>query len=590
MLFPILRFEIRYWLRGFMVWVFFIIVAAMFMGATSSDKVTIGGALENTKRNAPFVIQNYYAIAGIFTLLMTTAFVNAAAARDFAYNTFQMVFSTPLKRSDFLLGRFFGAAAVSVIPILGVSFGILVARYMPWADADRFGPVIWSAHLKSILVFAIPNTLFVAAVIFAVAALTRSTITSFIAALVLLVGYAVSDAFLSDIRNETIAAITDPFGSRAFDLMTKYWTVSDRNRLSLGWEGLLLWNRLLWMTVSGLIFAFAYNRFSFSERSKKSRPVEDQEAASGSTVALPSIRPSYGTAAAIRQNTGSVGTEFYGVDKYTSFIVILLASLLNMIPALVFSASEGYGNQSLPVTYWVCDIIQGTLFSFLVGMVTFYAGVLVWKERDARVDEIHDAMPHPGWTSFAAKFTALLGVLWIILLVAISAGIVTQLAHGYSRLQLGLYAKSILVVDFSTLFFLSILAFFIHVFSPNKYVGYFAYVTFLILNAFVWIPLDVSSLLVRYGSRPGMTYSDLFHFAPFLANWSWFTVYWLAFTALIAITTALFWPRGKETSIGKRWNVARQQFGGIWGVATLLALTAFVGTGAWIFYNTKVVE
>ena len=261
-----------------------------------------------------------------------------------------------------------------------------------------------------------------------------------------------------------------------------------------------------------------------------------------------------------------------------------------MIPALIFSASEGYGNQSLPVTYWVCDIIQGTLFSFLVGMVTFYAGVLVWKERDARVDEIHDAMPHPGWTSFAAKFTALVGVLWIILLVAISSGIVTQLAHGYSRLQLGLYAKSILVVDFSTLFFLSILAFFIHVFSPNKYVGYFAYVTFLIVNAFVWIPLDVSSLLVRYGSRPGMTYSDFFHFAPFIKNWTWFTAYWFAFSVLIAIATALFWPRGKETSIGKRWIVARQQFGGMWRVATLLALAAFVATGAWVFYNTKVVN
>ncbi len=135
---------------------------------------------------------------------------------------------------------------------------------MPWSDADRFGPVVWSAHIKSILVFGIPNTLFIAAVIFAVAALTRSTITSFIAALVLLVGYAVSDAFLSDIRNETIGALTDPFGSRAFDLMTKYWTVSDRNHMTLGWEGLLLWNRLLWLAVAGLIFAFAYNRFSFS--------------------------------------------------------------------------------------------------------------------------------------------------------------------------------------------------------------------------------------------------------------------------------------------------------------------------------------
>ena len=590
MLIQILRFEIRYWLRGFMVWIFFVIVATMFMAATSSDKMTIGGALENTNRNAPFVIQNFYAIAGIFTLLMTTAFVNAAAARDFAYNTWQMVFSTPLKRSDFLLGRFFGAAIVSVIPILGVSFGILIARYMPWADADRFGPIIWSAHLKSILVFAIPNTLFVAAIIFAVAALTRSTITSFIAALVLLVGYAVSDAFLSDIRNETIAAITDPFGSRAFDLMTKYWTVSDRNKLSLGWEGLLLWNRLLWMTVSGLVFAFAYNRFSFSERSRRAKRVEDRPAPLAASVAMPSVRASHDFSAALRQFAGSVTTEFFGIVKSTSFIVILLASMLNMIPALIFSAGEGYGNQSLPVTYWICDMIAGTLYLFLIGMVTYYAGVLVWKERDAGMDEICDATPRPGWISFASKFSALLGTVMIILLVAILCGIVVQAFHGYTRFQLGLYAKSILAVDFSLFFFLSMLAFFIHVLSPNKYIGYFAYVAFLIANAFIWIPLDVSSLMVRYGSRPGMTYSDFFHFAPFIESWSWFTVYWLSFSVLMGIATALFWPRGKEVSIGKRWSVARQQFGGGWSVATLVAFAVFAATGAWVFYNTRVLN
>ncbi len=37
---------------------------------------------------------------------------------------------------------------------------------MPWVDADRFGPVNWTAHLYGILVFAIPNTLFIAAILF----------------------------------------------------------------------------------------------------------------------------------------------------------------------------------------------------------------------------------------------------------------------------------------------------------------------------------------------------------------------------------------------------------------------------------------
>src|ERR1700722_19057545 len=589
MLLQILRFETRYWLRGVMVWVFFIIIATLFMAAASSDHIQVGGVLENTNRNAPFVIQNFYAIASFFTLLMTTAFVNSAAARDFAQNTWQMVFSTPLKRSDFLLGRFFGATIVSVIPILGVSVGIILGRYMPWADADRFGPVIWSAHLNSLLVFGIPNTVFVAAVIFAVAALTRSTITSFIAALVLLVGYAVSDVFLSDIRNETIAAITDPFGARAFGLMTKYWTVSDRNKLSLGWQGLLLWNRLLWMSVSGLIFAFAYNRFRFSEGSKKGKRIDETKLIVGS-VAWPSVLPSHTASAAFRQYAGSVGTEFFGVVKSTSFIVILLASMLNMIPALIFSEGEGYGNQSFPVTYWVCETIAGTLYLFLIGMVTYYAGVLVWKERDAGMAEICDAMPNPGWTAFAAKFTALLGIVLMILSVAIASGIVTQAARGYTRFQLGLYAKSIFIVDFSLFFFLSLLAFFIHVFSANKYVGYFAYVAFLIVNAFIWIPLDESPRLVRCGSRPGMTYSDFFHFEPFIASWTWFTVYWLAFSALIALAATLFWPRGKETSIAKRWIVARQQFGGAWSAVTLLALIVFAASGALVFYDTKILN
>ena len=95
MIWNLFWFEARYWLRGMMVWVFLAIIAAMIFGATSSDKITVGGALENTLRNAPYVIQNFYSMMGLLTLLMTTAFVNGAAARDFQYGTQQLIFSTP---------------------------------------------------------------------------------------------------------------------------------------------------------------------------------------------------------------------------------------------------------------------------------------------------------------------------------------------------------------------------------------------------------------------------------------------------------------------------------------------------------------
>ena len=139
MLKHILAFEIRYWLRSWMLWIFLLIVGALVFGAASTDNITLGEALSNTFRNSPYNVQNYYSFIGLFTMIMAAAFVNSAAARDFTFNTYQIVFSTPLKRWDFLMGRFLGAALVSMIPMLGVSLGFLLAKYMPWVEPERWG-------------------------------------------------------------------------------------------------------------------------------------------------------------------------------------------------------------------------------------------------------------------------------------------------------------------------------------------------------------------------------------------------------------------------------------------------------------------
>src|SRR5258708_21102382 len=171
MLRHILAFEIRYWLKSWMLWIFLLIIAALIFGATSTDNITLGDALSNTFRNSPYNIQNFYSFIGLLTMVMAAAFINSAAARDFSFNTYQIIFSTPLKKSDFLLCRFLGATFVSIIPMLGVSMGILLAKYMPWVEPDRWGAVAWRAHLNGILVFALPNAFIIPAILFAVALL-----------------------------------------------------------------------------------------------------------------------------------------------------------------------------------------------------------------------------------------------------------------------------------------------------------------------------------------------------------------------------------------------------------------------------------
>src|SRR5271156_2091136 len=118
MLWHIARFEIRFWLRSWMLWIFLFVVGLLILGAMGSDEVMGELSLSNIYRNAPFTIASFYAAMGVFALLVTAVFVNFASLRDFSYNTYQIMFSTPVRRRDFLLGRFLGATLVSEIPML----------------------------------------------------------------------------------------------------------------------------------------------------------------------------------------------------------------------------------------------------------------------------------------------------------------------------------------------------------------------------------------------------------------------------------------------------------------------------------------
>lgn len=587
MLLNIAWFEIRYWLRSWMLWIFGLVMAALFFGAVSTDHVQVGEALSNTYRNAPYVIQNFYAMAGLLTLLMVTAFVNSAATRDFSHNTYQIVFTTPLRRRDFLLGRFFGATAVSILPMLGVSIGILLAKYMPWVEPERWEAVIWSAHLKSILVFALPNTFFMAAIIFTIAVLVRNDIFAFAGALLLLVGYGTSQALMTNIEREHIASLLDPFAIRTFSIATKYWTVADKNSLALGFSGMMLWNRSLWIAVGALFLGFACYRFSFAERRKRSRKRKKEETVELVAGALPEIR---GHSTVWQMYWSSTKIHLSGILSNIVFIVVLLAGLVNCVPAIIFNAREGYGNSTLPVTYWVLEIINGTFYLFLIVLITYYAGVLIWKDRDTRMDEIVDSLPTPEWVAYAARFTALGAMVMILQALALFSGIIVQASYGYHRFQLNLYLWQLFVHDLSFFIFLGALAFFIHVFSPNKYVGYFAYIAFFIVNVFVWRPLNVSTNLVQFSSVPSMTYSDFFASAPYISGWRWFTLYWLFFCGLLAIATVMFWPRGKPLRLSERWRIAGVRFSRPWVAMTVFSLAFFVATGGWIYYNTKVLN
>lgn len=583
--------EIRHWLRQPMVYIFLLLFALLGFGLVTWDKLVVGGPLANVLLNAPYRVFQYYAGLGFLGLLMVTAFVNASAIRDFVNNTQQIMFSTPLKKGHYLLSRFLGSTFISTLPLLGITLGMLLGSVMPWVDPERLGPNDLLAHAQAYLYLSLPNILFSAAIIFAVAILVRSTAAAFITAIVIMVGNGVADTFMGEMENQTLAALLDPFGGIAFELVSRYWTVDDKNTLLLPMNGVFLWNRILWLVIAAGIFVLGYWRFSFSERSKVGKlppATSEVDALRAAAAPLPKVQRQHGTNARIRQWRRIVWNDFTGMLRGTAFLLVTGIGLLNMFLSLAFSTSL-YENTIHPVTYRVNDITEGTFSLFLMILVTFYSGLLIWKEREPKLDEVHDATPIPLGLALFGKYTALVMLLAAVLSITALGGMIFQLTQGYTRLEPNVYLGNYILPNLVGLSIMAALAFAIHVLVNNKYVGYAVFIVFLVGNGILLNALDITTRLASFNGAPSDPYSDMNTYGTSLRAWAWFKAYWGAFAALLLAVALLFWIRGRETERAWRLRLAAARVRNTrW--LLLPALAAWIGLGAWNYYNTKVLN
>ena len=259
---------------------------------------------------------------------------------------------------------------------------------------------------------------------------------------------------------------------------------------------------------------------------------------------------------------------------------------------LVFSANQIgklYGTTTWPVTYEVVEVLGGTFALFVLIVITFYAGDLVWRERDAQIHQVQDAMPVPNWVPLAAKFTALVLMVFVLQAVILLTGVLTQALKGYTNFELGLYATSLFGMQLTDYVLLAALAMLVHVLANHRYVATSSSCCSSCLEP-SWVKLGLEHNLYQFGSDAGNTYSDMNRFGPFLRPFWWFKVYWGAWAVLFALFSNLLWVRGQETGAGWRFRLARRRIGRpeLVGAAAAVALT--LGIGGFIFYNTNILN
>ena len=58
------------------------------------------------------------------------------------------------------------------------------------------------------------------------------------------------------------------------------------------------------------------------------------------------------------------------------------------------------------------------------------------------------------------------------------------------------------------------------------FLGFFIVIVLIMVNSFVWGPLDMASNMVKFGGTPGYILSNFYGYQPFIKGLFWFNTYW----------------------------------------------------------------
>lgn len=585
MLARIAAFEARFQLRSPLFFVAFALFFLFVFGSVTVPEIQIG-ARGNVNINSPYSILMTLGIMNVFAIFVVIAFVANVVIRDDETGFASILRSTRIGKFDYLAGRFLGALAVSFVVIASIPLAIIVGSAMPWLDAAKLGPFNLSHYLYALFFFGLPTLFVVSASFFALATATRSMMWTYVGAVAVLVLYLTSRTLLRDPQYDTISALSDPFGLGAFGQATKYWTAAERNTQMPAISGLILANRLIWFGVGLAMLAVTYFTFRFESHSqgKAAKPAKSDAAPSVKPLPLPQT----GRVVAWRQLLALSRFDMATVFRSPAFFVLLLIGVFNAYGGLTGTV-EFHGTEFHPVTRAVVGALSHSFTIIPIIIAIFYAGELVWRDRQRRISEIVDATAAPDWAQLVPKLVAITLVLAASFAVACVTGIVFQLCHGYTHFELGAYLLWFFVPELISALLLAALSLFVQVLVPHKAIGWAVMLVYIVAS----VSLEAMGFehnLYNYASVSPVPLSDMNGLGRFWIARAWFQVYWLAFALILSVLAYGLWQHGAQNGLLPR---LRRLGGKLRGrPAWILAGASVVwgGTGAFIFWNTNVLN
>jgi ABC-2 type transport system permease protein len=441
-------------------------------------------------------------LVGMFTVFtfMTLPFFVAlimgdAVTRDFRLGVDPLIFSKPVTRGEYLLGKFFGNFFVLVCCQACFVLTLLLLQ-----AASKQGMIVLAPralpYLKHFLFFIVASSLLLAAACFAVGAITRSVkmvyglVTS---AYLLYIGWQLSIRGLP----QRWRVLLDPLVMNWRNVHKSGLSAEQLNAMAITYDGDVIANRVLVVLASCACLALAYLRFPTADRSSASDPsgvttlrltesegfvhggdafADDYAMARDEDVAvrrahapLPEVRTrTAGAGARLRQFAAALGVELRLLAAERGMVVL--------VPLTVLLCVAGVGSYEVApdVSYSAAYAARtaDSLLLFLLAAAVFYTGESIHRDRELRVEPVLWGTPVPNFALLLPKFAATLLLSLALMALVAAASAALQLVRSHRPVELTTYFITYALILAPSAAFMIAAAVAAHVSLRDKYAAY----------------------------------------------------------------------------------------------------------------------
>ncbi len=582
----IFLFELKYRLKRPATYLYFflVLIVALILVSTGSTPAT-----EKEFHNSPLNIAELQLLISLFGILIASAIMGVPLYRDIEHKTGTFLFSYPISKTSYFMGRFWGSFTILIL----VSWGVIIGFYLGsllgpvfGEPAERYGPNVFYHYIQPWYSLILPNLWFSATLFFALIIFTKNIRSIYSGGIVFFILYLLSNFLAQDIENKELVQLLDPFGLNSFNYQSRYLTSFEKNNFVLEVSSYLLYNRLLWTGVGLVVFLASFFRFDFTyffnQKIKKAKKQEDkQETFSGK---LEKISTSFSRKYQWNSLRILSKLEAKNILKDGYFRAILLGGVIFLVIQF-WIGNTIYSVPNQPSTSFLMEYKGYDYIIFVFIIIVFFTGEALHRDKSSGYAQISDTFPITNGVSIASKFFGMVLICLLLATIPVVVGPIIQILKGYYQFNWSTYFIDSYLITFPDYLQMSMLIFAVHLFVNNKFGGHAVsialWLAMIVLRTFA----DFNFNLFFFSYKPGYLWSDMNGLGHFGAPLLWYNLYWTLFGLFLILFFSITYSRGAESNIKTRLSNAKERLLKPYALVAYSSLVITIIIGSFIFKN-----